>query len=186
MLSKNIWLRRTIVAATSIVTTCCGAGVANAASDTNYKYSTPKTGSYVIDPMDMAADRSAGNDYFNDWTNGVHLSSGNSGCFNAGIHLPQGAKITQALMFYSSLAGKGKISVVLYRRTLSNNVHSTIGSAIGTTQNGKHTSVNVPLDESLTTVNNLANSYSVGACPTDIGNNIRGIRILYTYTNAGD
>jgi hypothetical protein len=186
MLSKNVWLRRTGVAVTSILATYCFADIANAASDTIYKYSTPKTGSYVIDPMDMAADSSAGIDYFNDWTSGLHLNSGNSGCFNAGVHLPHGAKITQALMFYSSLAGKNKITLNLYRRTLSGNILSTIGNAFGTTQTGDPASVKVTLNESLTTVNNLANSYSVGACLNDTGNNIQGIRILYTYTTAGD
>jgi hypothetical protein len=186
MLSKNNWLCRTAVAVTSILATCCVTGVANAATDTIYKYSQPKTGSYVIDPMDMAADRSTGNDYFNDWTNGLHLNSGKSGCFNAGVHLPQGAKITQALLFYSSQAGKDKVTINLYRRTLNGNILSTIGNALGTTQTGNNSSVKVSLDESLTTVNNLANSYSVGVCPGDTGNTIQGIRILYTYNNAGD
>jgi hypothetical protein len=119
------------------------------------------------------------NDYFNLW-NPSTLSNTDSGrCFNAGVALPNGAKLKSVTFFYTNGA-TDSLSGNLNRQNLGLHTSKVLGSfdstPTGTSPAYSHTSLNIP--SSLATVNTQY-AYSVGVCPFGDAT-FTGITISYT------
>ena len=73
---------------------------AGAITDTLFKYTTPKQGVLTLSTMAFSPESSttASSPWYNAWF-GNSLSG--DGCFNTGINLPNGAKITQFRVIYT-------------------------------------------------------------------------------------
>ncbi len=169
-------------------------GIAWAITSNVFQYSTEKTGYYALSPMAFAPNEPASaTSYLIAWPGnpswpGGGLGSGSGACFNTGVNLPHGAKMTALTMWYSADSNNG-VSLFLYRSRPSNGASDTIGqlAATDTSSTRKVTSVALP-DTAVSTVNNAQFAYSVGVCTSSQGwaNRYWGGRIAYTYMNAGD
>jgi hypothetical protein len=161
-------------------------GAAIAVTSTSFKYSTTKTGYLAMSTMDFAPDSLSGAtlDYFNGWNSNT-LSNDESGrCFNAGVNLPNGAKIKSIRFFYQSDATSDFYGTLI-RANPATGASSRIAEVVPANDADVRTSVsdNIPSTKQL--VKNKTFQYAVGACPFD-GTTFLGARITYTYTNAGD
>lgn len=150
---------------------------ATALTAKTFKYSTPKTGYLSISVTDMFPDNSsAGTNYVNSWGGGTLIGDG---CYNTGIHLPQGAKITEL-----AYAHVGIIYVGLFEKEFFSNTGATYfvdddspAAAARTVE-----TVNFPAAFS---VNNATKNYGLGIC-LNPGEAFYGARVKYTYNRAGD
>jgi hypothetical protein len=178
--------RRTLTIAGSLVAIVSIAVVAQAATDTIYKYTTPKIGSFSMSPVQLSPN--ADNiDYSSDLFAGGRITvwSG-SGCFSTGVNLPQGATMTGLTTSWSSVVGAGGApSYILVRSTLNNGMKTLVakGDVPDDTSSRKLFKANVLAGTEL--VNNHQHFYTLEIC---MGTNdvFYGGRIAYTYTHAGD
>jgi hypothetical protein len=153
-----------------------------------FKYSSPKTGHLNLHSMDFASD-GANNNIINEAGNGLTAQNNSAGCANAGVHLPQSATVTGLTFWYKSGVpnpGDPATPIVHFLRTaLATGNQDVIGTLSGNRTDEVRRSRTVPLDSSMTTIDNAAYWYSVSVCVTSVAI-FYGLRITYTYTNAGD
>lgn len=164
------------------------AGAAHAITDTVFKYTTPKTGYYTLDPIAFAPSQPTDTYVIGDVPDAVYDTSGLSKCFGTGVNLPQGATMTAFAAWYSSDVN-GNINVWLGRNKLADGTFDYIEKMASTNTTKTRRPMNTTIaDSSLATVDNTRYSYHVGVCFATSGANSRfyGGRIAYTYTNAGD
>jgi hypothetical protein len=164
-------------------------GVALAATDNVYRYSTLKTGYLTLLPAAFTpADTTK--DYVNNGIAIRPLTAGQQHCWSAPVNLPQGAKMT-ALALYYQLENGDSALVQFYRKRLSDGVGSLpVNQALALT-GGAYRGANFPItDASVQTVNNGQYGYSLFVCFTENGAGtssiFHGARVTYTYTHAGD
>lgn len=169
--------------AIALVATTAAIGTAQAITDTFFLYSSPRTGYFTISPAALSPDGD-GADYIIGFTGGARLQSDSTRCFVTGVNLPQGARITQMRVFYSS--GASNPHVRLYREALATGVAEQIANINLPITGGARSAANVPIAASLATVGNAGFSYGFGTCLFDTASRLHGVRITYTYTNAGD
>jgi hypothetical protein len=163
-------------------------GVAKAVTDTVFKYSTPKNGWYGLSPMAFAPDGDASaSGYTIPWPNYLALSNGRlEGCFNAGVNLPQGAKITAVTAWYRS-DSSGSIRLYLDRSKVSDGTNAVVASLSSTDVSLARKAMNTAVPGSaVATVNNRDYVYSIGVCFERANDRYYAGRISYTYVNAGD
>src|ERR1700754_3166977 len=86
----------------SLIASILCPSAALAATDTIFKYTEPKTGSFSINPMAMSPD-SDDVDYFINY-GGSTLKSSNVGCSSTGINLPHGSTITSVRAAFTRAA----------------------------------------------------------------------------------
>jgi hypothetical protein len=176
---------RLIIAATSLAIVAAVSPAAQAATDTIYKYTTPKTGYFAISPLAMAAD-SEGADFFANFSGGsIKLNANSNTCFMTGVNLPNGATITGVAVFYSS-GGSFSPNFQMLQHKLSDGTLTTIANESLTDNTGSRKSKALTLQTPDVKVNNLANVYSFATCLGQPSNTFFGARIVYTYDNAGD
>jgi hypothetical protein len=159
-------------------------GTAQAATDTIYKYSTPKTGSFTIDNLAMSPTESPSPAYENKLHSGL-VASGFA-CFSTGVNLPHGAILTKVVVYYRSASGHD-VWGALYRQQLSNASKISLASATFAASNTPKAGA-LPLDTtpaSNVVINNNQYSYSFGIC-LEAGGEFYATRITYTYEHAGD
>jgi hypothetical protein len=169
----------------SILVAAAILGAAQAATDTIYRYSTPKTGFLGIDNMALIPDSDNALAYQNNWDTGLRPRMGENGCFNAGVHLPHGAIIARLVVFYRSAADATVPRAYLLRKEFSTGTSQQVGfSALPDA--ATRTSYDVSLDDALATVNNSRYSYGFGICLENSGDTFYAARIVYTYEHAGD
>ena len=89
-------------------------GAAQAVTDSVFKYSAQKIGSYSISVVEMSP-QSYGNVFSIDFFHG-RLYGG--GCYTTGVHLPQGAKITFLTVYYRG-GNNGNLAFYLLRTRVS-------------------------------------------------------------------
>lgn len=157
-------------------------GATQAANDTIYKYSTPKTGFYTIDHTAMIPTSSSMN-YTSSFADSLHLTTDSSSCFGAAVNLPQGAKITAVSIAYRSGAG-GNPSANLISRKFSDGTVTLL--ALKEITDNSNTRKVINLFTTMATVNNAQFSYTFGICLSTTDNYFDVARITYTYQNAGD
>jgi hypothetical protein len=173
-LTRNLFR---IAALASVLAAAPFAGTLSAAP------ATQKTGRLGIDPMAMSPD---GNFAFeNDWATGL---TNTYNCFNAGINLPQGAKITNVAIAYNSPGADPspdhRVYVELRRKMFSTGQTENIGARIFPRTNGSRTLSKLPTPNGETTpIDNLKYTYGIGVCMGAVQNSFYGARILYTYTD---
>jgi len=152
---------------------------AAAITDTKFTYSTEQTGFLTISPMDFAPDgsTSASKPWFSAWF-GMSLTG--DGCFQTGVNLPQGAKITEIRVWY-----KKKISFQFLSTKLVDGATTTIvsKSAPGDGTTERRSVGAAPASETI--IDNRSRMYGLGIClaPEEV---FQGARIIYKYTSAGD
>jgi hypothetical protein len=160
-------------------------GTSVALTDTAFKYTHAKTGYLSVSSMDFAPDslQGATNDYVNAW-DGSLSNSALGRCFNAGVNLPQGAKMTQITFYYQSDATSDLGGYLVRRNPASGSGTYAVTSTPADNSNIA-TSVTAAIPLNYRTINNKKYAYGVGVCLETEGTLFNGARITYTYTNAG-
>lgn len=158
--------------------------VAFAAVD--FVYDEPQTGYYSIHPMSFApdgADLSGG--YFNSWRTGkLSPDSNQQQCLNTGVNLPDGAKIQEVQVWFSS-NGAHDLYTTLTRTALATGQGRTIGGGSFTDSSGNRVTRTRAVDTALAQIDNAKYQYGFGVC-IQSQTVFQGARIKYTYTRAGD
>ncbi len=181
-------------------------GTALALKSSSFTYSRTKTGYYSLSPMDFAPDslHTPTNDYHKFWIDYVDPTPsptddsfvwrlGNTDtarCFNAGVHLPKGAKMKSITFWYESGDLYGDLHEddfygVLVRQNPSTNAAAAIAAVAPIDDSGVKTPITALVESTKQTVNNQAFTYGVGVCVAG-DTYFYGARIKYTYKNAGD
>ncbi len=156
-------------------------GTAYAITSGSFKYSSTKTAYISVSPMDMGPD-SDNTTYFNDWSEGLADSGG--GCFNAGVNLPQGAKIKSITYAYISGAGSNFFGRFVRMNLNNGNGVDIIDPADPVNDAGTPAKVKRDVTGSQQNVDNNTYAYGVGVCPGSDGTFL-GAKIKYTYKTAG-
>ncbi|MES2837317.1 MAG: hypothetical protein V4667_07330 [Bacteroidota bacterium] len=162
----------------------------------DYKYSTPKTYYYTISPgeftsnseinysMGRVVDATTGSVTYAYFANGVATSQGYA---TAGVHLPDGAKITKfsAWLYNNDLSVTNIPTVYLLRRTLTSGTYGIIASCSLATVSTAITRVddNAPAN---IIVDNLSYPYVVTFLADQASSTLRlyTVQIEYTVDNA--
>jgi hypothetical protein len=173
---------RALTLAGSLVAIVSIAAIAQAATDTAYKYSTPKAGNYQISALAMTPENS-GFDYAIQRLGGFVEGAG--GCFVTGVSLPHGATMTGLTTWWSSASGNDA-SFFIYKHAFGTGAVSIVsaGGVVDNTNSRKPFKANI--QQSHVLVNNNQYSYGFAACLASSDNKFYGAKIGYTYTNAGD
>lgn len=158
-------------------------GTALAITSTSFVYSAAKTGYFSIDAMSMSPDSAdSASDFLIEWTGS--LTTGSTGCYNTGVHLPNGATARSVTMWYSSSAGSDP-TVLLLRRRFSDGHSDNLVDGTGVSDTHVRKAVKINIADAMSKVNNLGYSYGFGVCLKN-GDAFLGARIEYTFNNAGD
>ena len=174
-----------IAAAGGLVAALLFSGVAQAITDTVFRYSPVKTGHYTIDHFALhPINSSVANEYSHGLNEGLVSNSAVGGCFNGGINLPHGATITDARVWYTSGVGVGDPVVAIFKQRLSDGARLVISQHLLTDNSVTRKAVNIPVAGDLI-VNNAAFSYAIRVCLT-LADSFYAARIGYSYANAGD
>ena len=154
-----------------------------AITDTNFKYTTEKTGYLSIHPMDLTP-ISWDADYASEFQGALRLVNGN--CASTGINLPQGAKVVSLLTVFTAVADTAtNPSVALVRINWSTDALVYLVNRGFTDTSDTRKSVSTPIPASLSIIKNAAYSYSFAIC-LGAGDWFEGVRITYKYSKAGD
>ena len=154
-------------------------GTAFAITSPDFTYSSAKAGYQAIHPMDLSA--GSGDTAYQVISSPARLIG--DGCFNTGIHLPQGATVLDIAVYYKSDTQSdptvslervnlttGVRQAIVFRELLSDNVRS------------KET---IPIPSGEKTVKNGIYAYGFTFC-VNSGSEFDDALIRYTYTSAGD
>lgn len=155
-------------------------GIAQAITENNFIYATPKTDYYTVTHMDMTAASNSGN-YAITFSTG--LISFGTNCFASGVRLPQNATITALTVYYRSGA-TGDVFVELRRNRLSDGASTLIATRTFVDDSGTRTAGNVPVNANNAVIKNNQYLYGLGLC-MDTSDIFYGARIAYEYTSAG-
>src|ERR1700754_3860516 len=91
-----------VAAAGGILAALSIGGVALAITDTQFKYTSPKTGFYTVGSASFAPkDTTSAGNYFNSVTGGLGVLDQRR-CFLTGVNLPHGAALTGLRVWYVS------------------------------------------------------------------------------------
>jgi hypothetical protein len=182
---QRLSLRHLVSTAVAALATILGiSAIAQAATDTIYKYSTPKMGVFTISPLAMTP-YALGIDYTAEATLGQLQVNSGQGCFTTGVNLPQGAEITGLHSVWTS-GGTFISTFRLFRHALLTPQVLVVrdGAVIGT---GPRRLIKAdPASGHEQIVNNNQYTYSLLLCIFDTTDKFHGARVVYTYTNAGD
>jgi len=169
-----------IAAAGGVLAVLSFSGVAQAITDTVFKYTSPRTSYYSIGHLALNPLGSAfATGYVRDYSGGLQTNP--TACFGVGVNLPQGATVTEVRVWYKGSTGGNPSFVFLVQRMSSAN--STLFLAAGKDNTGTSQFVDVPVGS--ITINNIQNAYEFATClnPNDT---FHAARITYTAGNAGD
>jgi hypothetical protein len=154
-------------------------GIANAITDSVFKYSAAKTGYFSIPSSAFMPTNSVVT-----WGNAYALTTSDNSCFYAPVHLPSSAKMTGLSISYFRNA-TASYSVQLSRQSLSAvKIDQLVNQTLADT-GGAYSVANYPIVTSQT-VDNLRFAYVVVACMSAGNNALYAARVTYTYANAGD
>lgn len=157
--------------------------------DGDYTYESVKTYHYVMTPADFVPTFNTAGRYADGTSTGNAKwmeggTAGVSGYFYGGIHLPDGATITNIELFYSDNDASQEISALVRRYDLTANNLTTIGSgSSGVANSGGLGSFNMAMTH---VVDNARYGYYI-AIETDQNNSnlwLRGAQVKYTVTKA--
>lgn len=161
-----------LVAVASVMAAIAFAGTSSAAP------ATPKTGYLGIDPMAMVPDSDF--PYKNDWAVGL---TNTYNCFNAGVSLPQGAKITKVLIAYRNPVDDKRVYVELRRKLFSTGQTQNVGWRTFPRNDSVRTQNALHLAGAFTQIDNSKYTYGIGVCLGTPTNIFYGAHITYTYTD---
>jgi hypothetical protein len=102
------------------------------------------------------------NDYFNEWDPATLSNTDTSRCFNSGVNLPAGAKVSSVTFYYTE--GSTSMFVDLNRQDLANHTYQDLaGADTPTTSTPNYTSTTIALLKHKTVV--ASDAYALGVCP---------------------
>jgi hypothetical protein len=162
-------------------------GAAVAITSNTFTYSSAKTGHLALSPMAFAPDAvgsTAPNDYLNDWNDGSLNSPDGSRCFNAGVNLPNGAKIKSLRVYYST-TNEPDFHGSLFRQNPATGTVTQLAHVDGVDESGQRATGADAVPTTKQIVRNDTFEYGVGVCAT-VDALFFGARITYTYRSAGD
>lgn len=148
-----------------------------------FKYNNTQIGWYTLSPSDFTPDHVL-TDYFTDWTGDEVSSSDVTACYNAGVHVPQGAKITWVDFYYRSGAA-GDLYGELVRQEIATSTAESLGVVTPLEDDDVPTISSINIAPGLQKVKNQIYAYMLGVCPNESGA-FHGARVEYTYKKAGD
>jgi hypothetical protein len=178
--------RRALTIAGSLLAIVSIAAIAQAATDTIYRYSTPRTGVFQLSALAMTpTDKNV--DYEIEAPGGrVRMLSG-SGCFTGGVNLPNGATITSVAGIIASGGGAGHPGFVFMRHTTSDGDLVAIAMLEEIfDDSGARKIFKAAVSEDAKAVNNNLYSYGFVVCLPGTADYFYGAKIGYTFTHAGD
>jgi hypothetical protein len=159
---------------------------AQAITDTVFRYSTPKTGSFMVPAaaLSRAADGVA---YSN---NGFSVTTSHSAqvCFQAPVNVPHGAELTSLTAWYGRADANAVVFVLLRRMQVTGVSYVDVDQIANTAEtqapvNDGFSAVRYDITDP--TVNNRAYAYYIVVCLANNGA-FNAARVDYTYTTAGD
>jgi hypothetical protein len=156
------------------------AGAAHAITDTVFKYSTPQTGYVSLGPF--AFGPATNNVSYSITPNYISSSEVGDVCFLSGVNLPNGATITQVRAWFASNSGNAQVT--FWRQPVGSFVEQVIVEKHDTDTSGSLQPIAVNVTQ-FATVDNAHFFYEIMGC-FDSNDTFHGVRITYTYTNAGD
>jgi hypothetical protein len=178
--------RSTVAIVGSLLAVLAVAGTAQAVTDTVFKYSAPKNGFFTIDHTAMTP-LASGSSYTSSFDTGLRLTTNGGPCFAAGVHLPNGAKITGVAVTYRSGVGEDP-GGLLFSRKFSDGTATPIAvkEIVDDSDVRKVAHLGMLATPSQATVNNAQYSYTFGFCLETTDNFFDMARIAYTFQHAGD
>ena len=159
-------------------------GTSLAVTSSTFKYSKTQKGVLSLSAMDFSIDGSTAGNWLNNWGASTISNDDPLRCFNAGVHLPQGAKVKKVTWFYTSGPNTNLFGSFLRQRPAAAN--SVFLASVNPANDAglvRSASDNVPAARQK--VNNKVFQYGLGACFFD-DTEFHGARVNYTYTKAGD
>ena len=158
-------------------------GTSIAVTSKKFNYSQTQKGVYSLGAMAFSIDGSTAGAWLNSWGGSSITNDNSSRCFNAGVHLPKGAKIKKVTWIYSSGAGEDFFGSFFRQNPLVGG--TSLASVNPADDTGVRTAVSDTVGATQQTVNNKKFGYGVGACVSGT-TDFHGARVHYTYKNAGD
>ena len=169
--------------AVGVVITLVLSGTAMAVTDTSFRYSTVQTGYLMIGPGDFVPQASATAD--NHYIAPFEMQLGSTfGCFDAGVHLPQGATVTSVRTSYRSGTGSDLYIYLVRVNPVTEDFGYLVARAVSD-DSSAHTHVNDLVAGDKRLVNNALFTYTYEVC-FGTGTTFYGARIAYQYSSAGD
>ncbi|MGH2751112.1 MAG: hypothetical protein ACRDK3_09615 [Actinomycetota bacterium] len=159
-------------------------GTSLAVTSSSFKYSKAQKGAVSLSPMDFSIDGATAGNWFNSWGGSTITNDDDSRCFNAGVHLPQGAKVKKVTWFYTSGPNTDFFGNFLRQRPATANAVS-LASVLPADDTALVASASDTVAAAQQKVNNKKFQYGLGACVVD-DTEFHGARVNYTYTKAGD
>lgn len=177
---------RIAVAAASIIAVLSFSGVAQAITDTVFRYSSPRIGRYTVDHLAMAPDRtSAANSNYGNTIAGGLTTGTNDTCFVTGINLPHGAALTAVTIYYVHGASSvGDLTADFVAHPLAAGGAQTLGSRAFANQDDIRRGGNLPIGAGIV-INNAQQSYGLRVCLFPF-QAFYAARFTYTVNNAGE
>jgi hypothetical protein len=154
--------------------------VACAEQSNVFRYSTPQTGSLNINQAALTADN--GSQVF-DRDHGFLTAP--TGCFQTGVFLPDGARLTRLTVWYSASVAS-KLQFLLFRDSSNSGLQGVIASRFNTDTSGNRVSETFVLSGPRATINNNGFSYVFMVCFSDSTAAFASARLTYKYRDAGD
>lgn len=171
----------------AIVTGIFCSPAARAVTDTIFKYQAPKTGYFQL--PSGAFTPAANVQYRNglDYLATLEDTATNGAtCFLSAVHLPHGAKMTKLTIWYSKENPPAESShFYLWRNKADGTADVIVSHSFFDSTGGARTALGVSIPAAFQAVNNLAYSYPVRMCLAGL-DRLYGVRVTYTYTDAGD
>ena len=158
-------------------------GAAYAITSNVFRYSAPQAGWVSIDEAALNPG-TATQTYTRNYTNSS-LGAGQAGCFQTGVNLPNGARLTALKASYQS-TGAASQTFLLFRRNINTGAGAFIVTGDSANTGSAPASANFPVPAPMAVVNNKAFAYGFAVCfPGTSALGFFSARISYTYTVAG-
>jgi hypothetical protein len=180
--------RIALVAVGGLLAVLSFGGVAQAATENAFRYSSPKSSSLMLSAADFVPSSTFSSENYRFEETGIKTTSISQRCFVAPVHLPQGATIKQLKAFYRRPNAADVVFVHLRRVNTTgpavsgDPVANEVPTVAPVTPGGSFT---YAANASRNIVNNVQFAYRVELCIANTGSLIHA-RVDYTFTNAGD
>jgi hypothetical protein len=165
-------------------------GAAQAITGAVFQYSTPKTGAYSIHVASLAPQFLQQPFEYSIGYESGELIVNNIRCFQTGLNLPNGAKLTELRVWYraNTTQAIGPMDFRLFRTPFSTGAGELIAFKKAVIISGQRATEVIKLSGANAIVRDNQYMYGFGVCMyvTNPDAAFAGARLTYTYTNAGD
>ena len=184
-MKADLTFQRIFVAAAGFGAALSLSGIAQAITDTSFRYSTEQTGYFSISPMAMAPnDDTAANNFAINRNAGAGVQTDGFICMDTGVNLPHVAIMTELSVWTTSGAANNP-ALVLYRHRLTDGARDTLAFIMIADDSGMRKKNDMAIPEATAKVSNALYTYGFGLC-LGAGDTFHGARVTYTYNRPGD